>query len=110
MPTSILYVTAGSADDALAIGRALVDEGLAACANVLPGTIAVYRWEGAVQQEPEAVLIVKTRRDLVDAATARIVAIHGYDCPCLLAFDVAGGHAPFIEWIAGETAQPPRDA
>lgn len=110
MPTSILYVTAGSVDDATAIGRTLVDERLAACANVVPGTIAIYRWEGAVRQESEAVLVVKTRRDLVDAATARIAAIHDDDCPCVLAFDIAGGQAPFLEWVEGETVQPVREA
>src|SRR6185312_12430554 len=67
----ILYVTAADADEALRIGRALVEARLAACANVLPGMTSIYRWEGRVEQAAEAVLVLKTRASLVEAATER---------------------------------------
>ena len=107
MAATILYVTAESAAEALRLGRLLVEERLAACANVIPGTTAVYWWEGKVQEGAEAVLVVKTRADLVDAATARIKAVHGYGCPCVVAFAVTGGNRDFLDWIARETVQRP---
>ncbi len=103
MEFSLLYVTAGSAEDARAIGRSLVEERLAACANVLDGMTSVYRWEGTVQEDREAVLIVKTRRSLVEEATARIKALHGYDCPCVVALPITGGNADFLDWLGAET-------
>jgi len=104
MAATILYVTAESTDEALRIGRILVGERLAACANVISGTTAIYWWEGTVQEGMEAVLVLKTRADLVDAATARIKAVHSYDCPCVIACTVAGGNRQFLDWIEKETA------
>lgn len=109
MSTTILYVTAASAEDAVAIGRVLVDERLAACANVFADTTAIYRWEGAVRQDSEAVLVLKTRADRAEAAIARVREIHAYACPCVLAIPVAGGNPDFLAWIATET-QPPIEA
>jgi len=105
MTATWLYVTAGSKDEALAIGRLLVEERLAACANVLPGTTAIYWWEGKVEEGAEAVLVLKTRDDLVEAATARIRAVHSYSCPCVLALPVTGGSRDFLDWIVKETSQ-----
>ena len=105
MAATLMYVTTETTDEALRIGRQLEEERLAACANVIPGTTAVYWWEGAVQEGAEAILVVKTRADLVDAATARIKALHSYSCPCVVAFAVAGGNRDFLDWIARETVQ-----
>lgn len=105
MAATLLYVTAGSEEEALSIGRALVEARLAACANVIPATTSVYWWEGAVQQEAESVLIVKTREALVETVTERIRALHGYECPCVLTLPIAGGHQPFLDWIEEETRE-----
>ena len=103
MAVCFVYVTAESRDQAIAIGRALVDEGLAACANVSGPITAIFRWEGAVQEGEEHVLIAKTRADLVDRLAARVEALHSYDCPCVVALPIDGGHRPFLDWIAAET-------
>ena len=95
----ILYVTAPDMDAARAIGAALVEARLAACANILPGMVSLYRWNDALEEGREVVLIVKTTCSRAEAATAAIVAMHPYDLPCVLAFDPAGGHAPFLHWI-----------
>ena len=100
----LLYVTTGGPDEARSIGRALVEERLAACANVLDPMTSFYAWEGSVQEGRETVLIVKTRAELVDSATERIVALHGFDCPCVVALPVVGGNPGFLEWVAAETA------
>ena len=107
MTACLLYVTAGSAEEATEIARTLVDERLAACANILPPIRSIYRWQGEIQDEPECAMIVKTRADMVEEATARIRALHSYDVPCVVALDVAGGHQPFLDWIVEETSEAP---
>lgn len=104
---AVLYVTCGGREEALKIGRALVEERLAACANVLAPHIAVYRWEGRLQEDAEAGLLLKTRRALVDRATARIKALHSYSVPCVVALPVVGGNPEFLRWIDSETGVVP---
>jgi periplasmic divalent cation tolerance protein len=98
-----LYVTCGSREEALKLGRALVEERLAACANVLAPHTAIYRWQGALQEDAELGLLLKTRRALVVRATARIKALHSYSTPCVVAFPIVGGNPDFLAWIAAET-------
>lgn len=103
METCLIYITAPNAEEAVAIGRDLVEREFAACANVHSPIVSIYRWEGAIQEDSEVVLIAKTRRDLVDELSARVADIHSYDCPCVVALPIEGGHAPFLEWIGEET-------
>lgn len=103
MQPVILYITAATPEEAASIGRTLVEERLAACANILGGITSFYRWEGAVQQGAETALIVKTRVGLVEPATERIKALHGSTCPCVVALPVQGGNPDFLDWIAAET-------
>ncbi len=100
----ILYVTAADADEALRIGRALVEARLAACANVLGGMTSVYRWQGKVEQAAEVVLVLKTRASLVEAATERVKSLHSYACPCVVALPVEGGNPDYLDWLRRETA------
>lgn len=106
MTACFCYMTAGSREEALRIGRALVEERLAACANLIEGMTSIYRWEGAIQEDAEVVLIAKTRPDLVTRLTERVKALHSYDCPCVIALPVDGGNQAFIDWIAAETSAP----
>jgi periplasmic divalent cation tolerance protein len=103
MPACFVYITAPDKAAALTIGRALVDARLAACANVFDGMTSVYRWQGRVQEDGEAVLIAKTREDLVPALTEKVRALHSYECPCVVALPVVGGSQPFLDWIEAET-------
>ncbi len=95
----VVLVTAPTADKAAEIARALVEEGLAACGNVVPGLRSIYRWEGKVHDEPEALLILKSRAPLFEALRERVVAVHPYQCPEVLRLDVEEGHAPYLRWI-----------
>ena len=104
MSQNLLYVTVGNADDGLRIGRTLVDERLAACANVIPGATSIYRWEGEVRTESEAILLLKTAAERVEPAIARIRELHEYACPCVLSFDIESGNPAFLEWIDRETS------
>ena len=103
-PVAFLYATAPDADSAAALARTLVDERLIACGNVLPGVRSVYRWEGAVTEETEAVLICKTTADRADAALTRLVELHPYEVPAVTRFDACGGWPTFLGWVASEVA------
>ncbi len=100
---SLVYVTAGSAEEAGRIAASLVEARLVACANVLPGVRSVYWWEGAVQQDDEVVLVCKTRSALVHRVTEAILGMHSYDCPCVVALPIEGGNPAFLDWIRTET-------
>ena len=89
MAVTFCYVTAGSRDEALSIGRTVVQERLAACANVLDGVTSIYWWQGALEQAGEAALILKTRAELVERLTGRIRELHSYECPCVVALPIA---------------------
>ena len=104
MSVALVYITAGNAEEARRIGRVLVESRLAACANILGPTTAIYRWEGAIQEDNEAVLIVKTRMALVPTLSEKVAALHGYDCPCVVALPIRDGNAAFLKWVEAETA------
>jgi periplasmic divalent cation tolerance protein len=99
-----VYMTAGSLEEARAVGKVLVEDRLAACVNLIDGMRSLYWWEGGVQEDAEAILIAKTRADLVDRLAARVAEVHSYDCPCVVALPIRGGHQPFLDWIGEETA------
>lgn len=107
MDLCLCYVTCGSKEEALDIARAVVGRRLAACANILDGTTSVYRWEGALHTDPEALLLLKTRRDLVRPLVEAVVELHSYDCPCVTVLPIIGGHSDYLEWIIEQTGEPP---
>ena len=103
---TLIYITAGDAEEARRIGKALVEARLAACVNLIEGMKAIYWWEGAVQEDAEVVMIAKTRAALVEPLTAKVREVHSDDCPCVVAVPIAGGNPAFLEWIAQETRGP----
>ncbi|HZB94030.1 MAG TPA: divalent-cation tolerance protein CutA [Stellaceae bacterium] len=107
MAVMFVYATAGNADEALRIGRAVVEARLAACANVLSGMRSVYWWEGRVQESEEAVLVLKTSEALLEPLVQRVKSLHSYACPCIEALPVIGGHQPFLDWVVQETKGSP---
>src|SRR4051794_32572425 len=108
MDAIFVYVTTANRDEALRIGRALVGEKLAACANVIDGMRSVYRWNDEIRDEGETVLILKSLAAALPALTERVKALHSYDCPCIAALPIAGGNQDFLDWIAAQVALPPR--
>ncbi|MPY69392.1 MAG: divalent cation tolerance protein CutA [Alphaproteobacteria bacterium] len=103
MELCLVYMTASSTEEAARLAEALVGENLAACVNVIDGMTSWYRWEGAVQNGREVVVLAKTRAALVDALTARVKALHSYSVPCVVALPIAGGNPDFLRWIGEET-------
>jgi len=99
----VVLITAPDAACAEQLARALVDERLAACVNVVPGVRSFYRWEGAVQADDEHLLLAKTRRDRADALAARVKELHPYELPEVLELAAAGGSPAYLEWVHTET-------
>jgi periplasmic divalent cation tolerance protein len=91
--------TVGTAEDAERIARALVERRLAACVNVVPGVVSVYRWKGAVEKDEERLLVIKTRAERLEALREALVELHPYEVPELVALPVEAGHAPYLAWL-----------
>ena len=95
----MVYVTAGDRDEARRIATTLVEERLAACANILGQIESVYHWEGAVQSSDEVAFLAKTTEACFDALAARVRELHSYELPCIVAVPLARGEAAFLGWI-----------
>ncbi len=108
MPSTfcLLYITTADHEEAESIARALLEARLIACANLLPGMVSFYRWEGMIRQSSECVLLVKTTQALAEKVTDTVKSLHSYDCPCVVALPVEGGNAAFLSWIEGEVKAP----
>ena len=91
--------TAGTAEDAERIARALVERRLAACVNIVPGVVSVYRWKGEVCRDEERLLIIKTRASRIEALREALVAIHPYELPELVTLPIEAGHEPYLAWL-----------
>jgi periplasmic divalent cation tolerance protein len=103
MAAYLVYITAENGAEATRIGRVLVEERLAACANIIAGMTSIYRWQGDICEDAETVLIVKTTDARLARLTERVKALHSYDCPCVAALPIADGNREFLEWIAAQT-------
>jgi periplasmic divalent cation tolerance protein len=100
----MIYATAPTREEASRIARVLVEEKRVACINLIHGATSVYRWQGKVEEATETILIAKTTKALAGDALTRIKALHSYDVPCAVVYDMAGGLPDYLAWIAAETA------
>jgi periplasmic divalent cation tolerance protein len=96
--------TAPDADTAARIARALVDERLAACVNLVPAVRSIYRWQDRVADDAEVLLVIKTRAERIEALAARLRALHPYELPELVALPVAAGLESYLDWVAAEAS------
>ncbi|QDT63266.1 divalent-cation tolerance protein CutA [Calycomorphotria hydatis] len=103
MPSTLLYITFSSREEALSVAHTLVKEHLIACGNIIDGVTSVYEWQGEVHEDSELVLLAKTDSNLVEQATARILELHSYDCPCVTAIPIEGGNPAFLQWVNDQT-------
>ncbi len=108
MSVMFVYATAADADEARRIARQVIEEQLAACANIVAGVTSIFRWEGKLEEAAEAVLILKTTEEKLEQLIARVKSLHSYECPCIEALPVVEGNRDFLEWVVRETGGDPR--
>jgi periplasmic divalent cation tolerance protein len=104
----LVLVTCPQPELAARLARTLVEEGLAACGNLVPGLRSIYRWEGETVDEPEVLLLLKTTAARFEALRERVVALHPYQVPEVISLVVDAGHAPYLAWVAGGVDAPGR--
>jgi periplasmic divalent cation tolerance protein len=101
----MVYATCPDLDVARRIGRAVVEEGLAACANCIPGMTSIYRWEGAIQESAEVVLICKTTISQAVTVRHRLAQLHPYTIPCIVELSTVAVHPDFAAWISSQVTR-----
>lgn len=95
----LCYCTCPDGASAQALAEALVGESLAACVNRLPGVQSTYRWQGELVTDAEELLLIKTTAARFEALRARLLQLHPYDVPELVAVPVERGHPAYLEWV-----------
>jgi periplasmic divalent cation tolerance protein len=95
----VIFVTAGSETEAEKIARALVEEQLAACVNILSPIRSIYRWQGQVADDREWLLLIKTRAERFAAVESRVKALHSYQVPEVIALPIVAGMEGYLRWL-----------
>jgi periplasmic divalent cation tolerance protein len=95
----LCYCTCPNAESARHLAQALVRERLAACVNCIPGIRSTYRWQGEVTTDSEELLLIKTTASCFEALKERVLALHPYELPELIAVPVERGHAAYLDWV-----------
>jgi periplasmic divalent cation tolerance protein len=101
----VIFVTASSSAEARRIGHALVEEKLVACANIVPGIRSIYHWQGKICDEPEILMVLKTRSGRVQKIIKRVRSLHSYTVPEIIVLPIAAGSKEYLRWIY-ETTRP----
>ncbi len=99
MDVKLVLCTFPDEEHAAEVIRTVVGEGLAACGNLVGSVRSIYTWKGEVCDEPEVLAFVKTTGARFDALKERVVALHRYECPEVIAIDVTAGHGPYLAWV-----------
>ena len=95
----MILVTTSSTSEAQAIGKALVEERLAACVNVISGLRSLFRWQGKIEEQEEALMVVKSRSELLPSIIEAVKRLHSYTVPEVIAFPIVGGSPDYLSWI-----------
>lgn len=104
----VILITVGTRHEGLRIARALVQEGLAACVNMVAGVDSVYRWRGKVEEGREWLLMAKTAEGMLEKVTARVKELHTYEVPEVIAVRIEGGNRDYLDWV-GESVSGKAD-
>lgn len=105
----VVLVTGPDTASLEALADTIVGEGLAACVNLIPRVRSVYRWEGEVHHDDEALAVLKTTRPAIDALRDRVHELHPYDLPEFLVLPVETGSAAYLDWVEGGVRGAPDD-
>ena len=94
-----VYATGPNKEEALRMAHILIKEKQAACVNVFPKGVSVYQWEGKIQEEDEIYFVLKTTAEKLTSLQARLVELHPYSCPCVVALPIQSGNPDFLDWV-----------
>jgi len=101
----MVFVTVPDSTTAADLTRRLLDEGLVACGNIMDGVRSMYRWDGKICDDSEVLLILKTVESAVERLKKRVIELHPYDCPEVLAVPVSAGHEDYLSWVRDQVGQ-----
>lgn len=96
---SLIYITTSGEEESKKIAKILLEERIAACANIMPSMVSFYWWEGEIEEDNESILLLKTRSDKLDILIRRVKDIHSYDLPCILEISVQNGSEDYLQWL-----------
>ncbi len=99
----VVYITAPSEDAAAVIARALVEQKLAACVNIVRNIRSIYSWQGKIEDDAEVLMIAKTQQKHFGALSEKVKELHGYDVPEIIAVPILKGSADYLQWIKDST-------
>ncbi len=102
----VVLVTASTREEALLIGRRLVEKKLVACATVVPDVISIFEWEGNISEASECLMVLKSHDDAYSALEAEVKSHHSYDVPEILALSVERGSSDYLAWVRAMTSVP----
>ena len=100
---ALVEVTTSGEDESKSIGRRVVEERLAACANIIPCVTSFYWWKGVLEEDTESILILKTSAEKVEKLIARVRELHSYENPAIIALPIKTGSKSYLKWISDET-------
>lgn len=103
----VVFITAGSVEEGQNIARALVEERVAACVNIVSPIESVYRWQGKVQDDREVLLIAKTATEMLEKLARRVKQLHSYEVPEIVALPIVAGSEDYLRWIDEQTGLSP---
>jgi periplasmic divalent cation tolerance protein len=105
-PARIVLTTTANPEEAARLGRALVEERLAACATLIPAVQSIYRWQGEVESAAETLLLLKTGPEQLASLEARLRELHSYQTPEFLVLEVEAASQPYLDWLQSSLRQP----
>jgi len=99
----VVFITASDEDAAVKIARSLVEAKLAGCVNIIKNIRSIYRWEEAVEDEPEVLMVAKTRKALFDELMKKVKELHSYTVPEIIALPIVEGSEDYLQWLRDVT-------
>jgi periplasmic divalent cation tolerance protein len=104
MEALVVYITAPNEDEAAGIARALVEAKLAACVNIVRDIRSIYSWQGKIEDDKEVLMIAKTRLKLFSALKAKVLEMHSYSVPEIIAMPIVDGSEEYMNWLKEVTS------
>ena len=98
-----IFVTAVSMDEAETISVALLEERLIACANIVPEIVSHYRWKGKLCRDNEVLIVMKSRKERLEAIIEKVKTLHSYDVPEIISLPIIGGSREYLHWLSDST-------